>query len=136
MARYHAAMRRERGSGLVRNELRVLTAALDLRQQGVERCYGFELFNHLRTMAGNAPMNHGTLYRCLQSLVRRGLLAAVGASSDDDARVSVYYSLTGAGVTAAQEALLNLASGTNRESWLEIGLLRRLLGPIPDPPSK
>ena len=113
-------MRRKGGTGLVLNELRVLAASLRLAVEGSTELYGYELFSTLSAWEGQLPMNHGTLYRCLRALERRGLYETqVRPSSDGPARVC--YTLTHEGVEAARAATVKLAASDGVPVWLDLG---------------
>jgi DNA-binding PadR family transcriptional regulator len=103
-------MRRRSGNQLVVNELRVLVAALRLSEEGTEQLYGYELFAQLREWGGEAPMDHGTLYRCLRNLENRGYFSTeVRLAGPQDRRARVYYALTTPGREAATDAVAELA---------------------------
>ena len=104
-------MRRRSGNQLVVNELRVLVAALRFSNEGTGQLYGYELFAMLREWGGEAPMDHGTLYRCLRNLENRGYFSTeVRLAGPQDRRARVYYTLTADGMTAAIEAVTELGN--------------------------
>lgn len=93
------------------NELRVLVAALRLSNEGTSQLYGYELFAMLREWGGEAPMDHGTLYRCLRNLENRGYFSTeVRLAGPQDRRARVYYTLTDAGRKAAVDAVTDLGN--------------------------
>jgi DNA-binding PadR family transcriptional regulator len=103
-------MRRRSGNQLVVNELRVLVAALRLSEEGSEQLYGYELFALLREWGGEAPMDHGTLYRCLRNLENRSYFSTeVRLAGPHDRRARVYYALTVDGRAAAVDAVAELS---------------------------
>lgn len=113
-------MRRRGGTGLVRNEMRVLAASLRFAVSGRGDLYGYELFARLSQWEGAPPMNHGTLYRCLRALERRGFYTTeVVPQTDSPARVC--YTLTPSGVEAAREATRQLAEAEGAPSWVDVG---------------
>jgi DNA-binding PadR family transcriptional regulator len=113
-------MRRKGGNGLVVNEMRVLAASLRLAVEGSSELYGYELFAQLSAWEGQPTMNHGTLYRNLRALERRGLYDThVRPSSDGPARV--FYTLTSTGVEAARWATVQLAAADGGPSWIDLG---------------
>lgn len=113
-------MRRKQGTGLTRNEQKVLAAALRQLHEGGRSLYGYELFATLKEWEGEAPMNHGTLYRCMRSLERRGLLVAEEEATGE--RIRVCYELTGDGLAAARRATIQLAALDEPPKWIDVGL--------------
>ena len=102
----------------------MLAGALRLEAGGSSRLYGYELFSLLRTWEGQAPMDHGTLYRCLRNLEARGYFASqVELTDPTTRRVRVYYSLTAAGLAAAQVAARELADSPAGPAWINPGLI-------------
>jgi DNA-binding PadR family transcriptional regulator len=103
----------------------VLAAALRLAFCEVHELHGYELFARLTEWEGEAPMNHGTLYRCLRSLEDRGLLdSSVDRSTE---RLRVNYRLTPEGVEAARHATRELAAESSPLRWLDGHLADRAL---------
>lgn len=121
-------MRRKSGSGLVRNERKVLAAALKLAFRHPEGVYGYDLFARLLEWEGEPPMNHGTLYRCLRSLEQRGLLG--GTIDKSSERVRVFYRLTPEGEVAARKATIELAAEAVPLAWVDVAVAVR---PLPGP---
>ena len=116
---YGPAVRRKSGIGLVRNEMKTLAAALRLAVEGRTRLYGYELFAQLASWEGQPPMNHGTLYRCLRSLERRGYLQAeVDAGESRPGPARVYYELTDNGSAEARRSTLLLAADEQPVLWV------------------
>jgi DNA-binding PadR family transcriptional regulator len=122
-------MRRKDGNGLIPNERKVLAAALRLAFAGESRLHGYELFARLRAWENGMPMDHGTLYRCLRSLEKRGHFTSqpeiVGV------RVRIVYELTPAGEAAARQAVLELAAAPQTPAWIGVGLAAGKLRPSP-----
>lgn len=99
--------------------MRVLAASLRLAVEGASALYGYELFARLREWEGASPMNHGTLYRCLRALERRGYFTTrVVPQTDSLARVC--YTLTPAGLEAARESTVALAAA-GTPAWVDPG---------------
>ena len=117
-------MRRRSGNQLVVNEKRVLAGALRLANSGSSRLYGYELFSLLRTWEGQAPMDHGTLYRGLRKREARGYFSSqVELADPATRRVRVYYTLTAAGLAAAHVAARELADSPTGPSWILPGIV-------------
>lgn len=121
-------MRRKDGTGLVRNERKVLAAALRLAFAGESALYGYELFARLREWEGEEPMDHGTLYRCLRSLEQRELFTSEVDQSTE--RIRVLYRLTPEGEAMARRATVQLAAEDVPLSWVDVGLVSRPLPPF------
>lgn len=105
-------MRRKAGTGLVRNELRLLLTAADLRLTGSKHFHGYDLARHLaETEDASAVMSQPTLYRALRRLEERGALTSEWESLTDAAangregRPRRYYRLTSAGAELATAEL-------------------------------
>jgi DNA-binding PadR family transcriptional regulator len=125
-------VRRRQGTGLVRNERKILTAALRLALNGELELYGYELFARLLEWEGESPMDHGTLYRCLRSLEGRGFLSSTVDQSSG--RVRVNYRLTDSGFAAAREAAVQLAAEDRPPAWVDLPSIlapTRLVRPQP-----
>ncbi len=118
-------MRRRHGTGLTRNEQKILAVALRLAHGSVAHLYGYEVFRQLVEWEGGEPMNHGTLYRGLRSLVGRELLARRDDEADGPAP-RVYYELTADGRAAARQATIQLAALDDPPAWIDLGLARVL----------
>lgn len=72
---------------LVPNEERTLLAALALQRLGFDRFHGYKLASQLRTMHPTTrAMSYSTLYRCLDRLAERGLVAQTAAAETSPAR--------------------------------------------------
>jgi DNA-binding PadR family transcriptional regulator len=121
-------MRRKDGTGLVRNERKVLAAALRLALDGDRALYGYELFARLREWEGEAPMDHGTLYRCLRALETRGFFTSEVDRSTE--RIRVVYRLTTEGAETARKATIQLAAEDTPLSWIDVALVSRPLPPL------
>jgi len=106
----------------VRNESKILAAALRLAVRGTVHLYGYELFAQLSSWeGGDAPMNHGTLYRCLRRLEQRGLLQTSSAAEDPSlGPARVFYELTSAGITEARAATMRLAAEDVPPVWVDV----------------
>ncbi len=101
----------------------MLAGALRLADSGSSRLYGYELFALLRTWEGQAPMDHGTLYRGLRKLEARGYFSSqVELADPATRRVRVYYTLTAAGMDAAVVAARELAESPIAPAWINPGL--------------
>jgi DNA-binding PadR family transcriptional regulator len=111
------------GTGLVRNETRILAAALRLAVEGTVHLYGYELYARLGQWEGEAPMNHGTLYRCLRRLELRGFFTTTVSHEDSLGPARVFYELTPDGTTEARAATLRLAAEATPPVWLDVDLV-------------
>jgi DNA-binding PadR family transcriptional regulator len=119
---YCPAVRRKSGTGLVRNELKTLAAALKLAVDGQAKLYGYELFAQLGSWEGQPPMNHGTLYRCLRSLESKGFLKAEKDAGDKrPGPPRVYYELTATGLAEARRSTYALAAEVDALPWINPG---------------
>ncbi len=105
-------MRRKHGTGLVRNELRLLLTAADLQGAGEHRFHGYDLARHLaETEDATGVMSQPTLYRALRRLEERGALESGWEGMDEAAdngregRPRRYYRITSAGAELAQREL-------------------------------
>lgn len=105
-------MRRKAGTGLVRNELRLLLTAADRLAEGHTRFHGYDLARHLAESEDDASvMSQPTLYRALRRLEERGALTSEWESLDDAAaagregRPRRYYRITTAGAELAKSEL-------------------------------
>ena len=116
-------MKRRAGTGLVRNELRLLLTAADLHMAGHDSFHGYDLAQHLAEAEdGSAIMSQPTLYRALRRLEERGALSSEWESLEDAAengregRPRRYYRLTAGGREIAVSELrahqLQWSSGT------------------------
>jgi PadR family transcriptional regulator, regulatory protein PadR len=91
-------VRRRNGNDLTRNEERVLCTAVELLRNGTSSFHGYPL---AQAMRGDTEMNYATLYRCLDRLEQRGLLASNWRVPDGTAQSRRVYEVTGAGLAAA-----------------------------------
>ncbi|MDJ0923644.1 MAG: PadR family transcriptional regulator [Acidimicrobiia bacterium] len=105
-------MKRRDGTGLVRNELRLLLTAADLQIAGHDRFHGYDLARHLADAEdGSSIMSQPTLYRSLRRLEDRGALSsewedpAEAARQGREGRPRRYYRLTAAGAELATSEL-------------------------------
>ena len=105
-------MRRKAGTGLVKNELRLLLTAADLQIEGVKRFHGYDLAKHLANAEESTSiMSQPTLYRALRRLEERGALKSEWESLEEAAKAGRegrprrYYRITGAGVELAKSEL-------------------------------
>jgi DNA-binding PadR family transcriptional regulator len=123
------------GSGLTRNESRLLAASLRLSVEGVVDLYGYELFATLtRWEGGVSPMNHGTVYRCLRNLYDCGHYSSGKIESErHPGRTRVYYRLTDQGAEAARKATVRFAGEEQPPSWIDV---HNILVPLKIRPSQ
>ena len=105
-------MRRKAGTGLVRNELRLLLTAADLQLAGTKQFHGYDLARHLADAEdASSVMSQPTLYRALRRLEERGALKSEWESLADasdngrEGRPRRYYRLTSAGAQLAKNEL-------------------------------
>ena len=105
-------MRRKDGTGLVRNELRLLLTATDLQVAGTDRFHGYDLARNLALSEDKtAVMSQPTLYRALRRLEERQALSSEWESLEEAARNGRegrprrYYRLTAAGAELAKADL-------------------------------
>lgn len=111
--RHHGEiLRRKAGTGLVRNELRLLLTAADLQRAGTVRFHGYDLARHLaESEESHSIMSQPTLYRGLRRLEERGALTSEWESLEDAAansregRPRRYYRITNAGIELARSEL-------------------------------
>ena len=120
-------MRRKAGTGLVRNELRLLLTAADLQADGNPRFHGYDIARHLAAAQDRKSiMSQPTLYRALRRLEERGALvsewedAEEAATAGREGRPRRYYRLTAAGAELAASELL-----TQQLQWTSGQLLPR-----------
>ena len=109
-------MRRRSAETLVPNEQRTLLAALALQRVGFDQFHGYKLASQLRTMhPTNRAMSYSTLYRCLDRLAERDLVAEVPPKPTSHTRGPKRreFALTEDGKTKASE--LAAAAGENSE---------------------
>ena len=92
---------------------------------GTVQLYGYELFAQLSAWEGDAPMNHGTLYRCLRRLEQRGLFRTSSTDDPSQGPPRVFYALTEDGVTEARAATVELASEAVPPAWVDIEVASR-----------
>ncbi len=116
-------MRRTGGSALVKNEVKVLRAAIELVWRGHAEFHGYELASLLADLEESGSlMNQSTLYRALRRLEERGALTSrwedpeEAASEGREGRPRRYYEVTAAGVALAQSELERLR-GPASEWW-------------------
>ena len=114
---------------MVRNESKILAAALRLAVTGTVHLYGYELFAQISAWEGDAPMNHGTLYRCLRRLEQRGLFVTSSTLDPSLGPARVCYALTQSGVEAARDATVQLASEAVPLVWVDIDVAHTRLRP-------
>lgn len=106
-------MRRRAGSGLVRNELRILLCAIDLHAGGESRFHGYDLARKVGGEDATVP-SQSTMYRALRRLEKRGALASEWESLEEAAaegregRPRRYYTLTPSGSALAASELRQL----------------------------
>ena len=105
-------MRRKAGTGLVRNELRLLLTAVDLAGAGHDSFHGYDLARHL-AVADDEPavMSQPTLYRALRRLEERDALSSEwetleeAAANGREGRPRRYYRITTGGAELAKAEL-------------------------------
>lgn len=114
-------MRRKAGTGLVRNELRLLLTAADLHLAGTDHFHGYDLARHLASSEDSGSiMSQPTLYRALRRLEERGALTSQWESLEEasahgrEGRPRRYYQITSAGIELAKAELRN-----HELSWVE-----------------
>ncbi len=98
-------MRRRSVDHLVPNEQRTLRAALQLHQQDITQFHGYLLAKQLKSRSAGSPvMAYSTVYRCLDRLEERDLIASFeahdGASGGPPRRM---FELTERGLTIVSE---------------------------------
>ena len=105
-------MRRTGGDALVKNELKVLRAAIELMWDEQLQFHGYELASTLADLDGSDTlMNQSTLYRALRRLEDRGALESywedpdVAAGEGREGRPRRYYQVTSGGVDLARAEL-------------------------------
>mgnify|MGYP000341588019 CR=1 FL=1 len=98
-------MRRKQGTALVRNEERILSAALAMSQDGVSEFHGYRLVKAFEE-SGTAKLAMSTVYRCLSRLESRGMLAGEWRMDPEDPTVRPvrFFHLTPEGVEMAEGA--------------------------------
>ena len=98
-------MRRKQGTALVRNEERILSAALALLHDGTNEFHGYRLVKAFEE-SGTAKLAMSTVYRCLSRLESRGLLAGEWRMDPEDPTVRPvrYFHLTPGGAEMAKDA--------------------------------
>jgi PadR family transcriptional regulator, regulatory protein PadR len=101
-------MRRRPGT-LLPLELAICAAAADLRRDGTAEFHGYQIAKHVGDAAASRILTgYGTLYRALARLESMGLLVSQWEDPAIPARENRpgrrLYTLTGAGVTAVEEA--------------------------------
>ena len=107
-------MRRKAGTGLVRNELRLLLTAADLQIAGEDSFHGYDIARHLAAAEDSGSiMSQPTLYRALRRLEERGALSSEWEALDEaeaqgrEGRPRRYYRLTSAGAELARSELVS-----------------------------
>lgn len=104
-------VRRKAGTGLVRNELRLLLTASDLLRAGDSRFHGYDLARHVAVEDEVSVMSQPTLYRALRRLEERGALTSDWESLEEaesngrEGRPRRYYTITAAGLKLAATEL-------------------------------
>ena len=93
-------MKRKNGNGLVKNEERILLAALVLNNTDKPRFHGYLLNQHL-IASQTKGLVMSTLYRSLGRLAERGLLDADWELAPNTDQWRKVYRLTGDGVRVA-----------------------------------
>ena len=98
-------MRRKQGTALVRNEVRILSAALAMLRDGTNEFHGYRLVKAFEE-SGTPKLAMSTVYRCLSRLEARGLLAGEWKMDPEDPTVRPvrYFQLTPEGTEVAEGA--------------------------------
>jgi PadR family transcriptional regulator PadR len=101
-------MRRKDG-GLVRLEIEILEAAIDLVRRGISEAHGFMLARELRDRHGAKRLTaYGTLYKALERLEGMGFMESrwedPQRAADDGRPRRRFYRVTVIGERAATEA--------------------------------
>lgn len=98
-------MRRKQGTALVRNEVRILGAALALHRDGINEFHGYRLVKAFEE-TGPSKLAMSTVYRCLSRLEARGMLAGEWRMDPDDPTVRPvrFFYLTPEGTEVAERA--------------------------------
>ena len=94
-------MKRRGGNALVRNEERILIAALGLHAAGDATTFHGYALSKAMDADGGKSMNYSTVYRCLDRLEERGLLKGAWNTPEGSRRPRREYELTGAGIQTA-----------------------------------
>lgn len=102
-------MRRKPGT-LIPIEQSILIAAMHLRGQGVEEFHGYRIAKEIKDQAGARLLTgHGTLYRALGRLEKRGFLCSRWedplVSAQENRPRRKFYMLTAAGTKAGSDSL-------------------------------
>ncbi len=89
----------------MRNEERILSAALALSHDGTNEFHGYRLVKAFEE-SGTAKLAMSTVYRCLSRLESRGMLAGEWRMDPDDPTVRPvrFFHLTPEGSKMAEEA--------------------------------
>ncbi len=108
-------MRRVGGSALVKNEVKVLRAAIELVRRGQSEFHGYGLATLLADLEESGSLtNQSALYRALRRLEKQGALTSrwedpeEAASEGREGRPRRYYEVSAAGVALARYELERL----------------------------
>lgn len=96
-------MRRKNGNALVKKEEFVLAAILSLHNSGETEYHGYRVNKFLESH--DEKLVASTLYRILSRLEERGYLTSEWARPPESTQWRCMFSLTGEGVTVAQEVV-------------------------------
>lgn len=111
-------MKRKNGHGLVKNEERILVAALVLNSSDNPRFHGYRLNQHMAASQSKGLVM-STLYRSLGRLAERGLLDSVWELAPNTDQWRRLYQLTGDGLRVATL----LSSGETNPSVLGLATI-------------
>lgn len=117
-------MRRKGDTELVRNEVKLLLAAISMTTSGDSEFHGYSLAKELAHLEGaQTPMSQSTLYRALRRLEERGALRSRWESIEEsqvegrDGPPRRYYTITANGVAAAREAVARSQQSQRAGAW-------------------
>ena len=96
-------MRRKNGNALVKKEEFVLAAVLSLHNSGETEYHGYRVNKFLDSH--DEKLVASTLYRILGRLEERGYLSSEWARPPESTQWRCMFTLTGEGITAAQEVV-------------------------------
>lgn len=103
-------MRRKQGNALVKNEELVLSAALNLHQDGETEYHGYHLNRFLD--GHGRKLVASTLYRILHRLEEREFMTSHWEQAPGGTQWRCVFTLTGEGVKAAEEVVAQAVDHT------------------------
>ncbi len=103
-------LRRKDGTALVKNEELVLSAALHLHRDGETQYHGYRLNGFLDEH--DRKLVASTLYRILHRLEEREFMTSHWEQAPGGTQWRCVFTLTGEGVTAAEEVVANAVPHT------------------------